>query len=135
MLSWSYYYIWFCIFLEHCTYWTFLWGNYPWIGYPRKGSFDELYPDYRLLWISVCHRTGLLPQRKLRRRHYPLLFYILPRVFFSLRRIVMRARRHVIINANTQFLLYAFHSVFRERENRSRKRKSNVGREHWRKRS
>ena len=132
MLSWFYYDFVFYIFL----FFSELLQNM------RKLSLDigkALLMSYILI-IGYCEPSFVIVRGFFHKKNFEeditrsFSVSLLP-VFFSLRRIVMRARRHVIINANTQFLLCAFYSVFRERENRSRKRKSNVGREHWRKQS
>lgn len=111
-------------FFGHCILLCILGYEGIILGY-GQGPLDELYPNYRLLWTAVRHCMGFLPWWKtlMKTLLAPFLY------FFPLRRVVMRARRHIIINANTQFLLCALHPAFRERENRSRKRKGNVGRD------
>lgn len=77
-------------------------GKDPWMSCILIIGYCE--PPFVIIW-SFFHGE------KLWWRHCSLLFYISSSCFFPLRRVVMRARRHVIINAN--YTIFIVCSSFR----------------------
>lgn len=94
-----------------------LWRNYPW-------TFGWVVSWLQAIMNRHSSSYGVSSMEKLLTKTLPAFFLYLFLVFPSTLCLVMRVRRHVIINANTQFLLCARHPAFQ-----SRKRKGNVGRE------